>query len=67
MDIMKEVIVLLLMITGGLGQSHDPRCTVICDQTCDISEEMEGLKSNDVFCMMPGNYTLKDSVILNNQ
>ena len=66
MIIMKEVIVLLLMITGGLGQSHDPRCTVICDQTCDISKEMEGLKSNDVFCMMPGNYTLKDTVILHN-
>ena len=67
MDIMEEMIVLLLLITGSFAQSHDPRCTTTCDQqTCDISAVMAGLKSNDVFCMMAGSYTLKNTVVVNN-
>lgn len=67
MGIMEEMIILLLLITGSLGQSHDPRCTVICDQQrSDIRTVMEGLKSSDVFCIMAGSYTLKHTAVLNN-
>ena len=66
MDIIKQVLILLLLIIGGLAESGDSDCTVTCDQRCNLSDEMAQIKSDDKFCMRAGSYILKDTIILNN-
>ena len=64
---LRLLLLLLISTIGSQGQSNDPKCTMTCDQQiCDISEEMERLKSDNTFCMMAGNYILKKTVMLTN-
>lgn len=68
MGIVKEVLLLLLLLPniGSLAESHDMNCTVTCDQKCNISDEMTDIDSDYTFCIMPGHYSLKNTIILYN-
>jgi len=63
-----SLLVVLLLTTDSLVESHDTNCTVTCDeQRCkDISDEMTRINSNEVLCIMTGHYSLNKTVILYN-
>ena len=66
MGIIKEVLVLLLLIIGSIAQSSDLICTVICDERCNLSDEMAQIKSECTLCLTPGYYSLENTTILRN-
>jgi len=58
--IMLSLLLLVLLITDNLAQSNDRKCSLTCGRSCDISEVISVVKSNDTVCLTLMSYTLGD-------
>ena len=57
---MLSLLLLMLLISDNLAQSNDPKCSVTCGGSCDISNVLSDVKSNDTVCLTSMSYALDD-------